>query len=218
MKTLFFSVLFGLVSFFSFAQMIYVDPMVTAAMIAHDANLKSEQNKTNNILSSIRTAETFVQTQLKTAHDLQMKVYKGLSEVSSLVNDAYYAKKIYENCQNLVNHSVAMAQFAVDYPQFAVFANKDAQEFRRRATMLTTETVATLTGGEFNLMNSGQRRELLRDIELQTSLLASGAWLMLYSMQRAKNVGFWKSLNPFAGYINQDRRIAQDIINRAKYL
>lgn len=205
-------------SYLSFSQAVYVDPVVASAMLVHDSNLKTSQNNTNSVLTSIRNAETMVQVQLQVAHNLQQKVYDGLSNVSSLLNDAYYVKSIYTNCERIISTSSQIAVFASQNPQFAIFANKHANEFKRRATLLTTETITTLTGGELNLMNSGQRRELVRDIHMQTSLLASTSYLMLFTMEKAKMNGFWNTLNPFSGHINRDRRIAQDIMNKAKGL
>jgi hypothetical protein len=202
----------------TYGQAIYTDPLVTGAIIAHDSNLKSEQNKTNNLLSQIRTAQATVTAQLQVAYELQNKIYKGLSEVSSLVSDAYYVKRTYENCQTIVNNAAEITTFITRNPQYAVFAKPEVNEFKNRTVLLTAEVTTTLTGGQFNLMNSGQRRELVRNIEMETALLASTSWLMLYSMKRAKDVGFWKSINPFSSYVNRDRQIARDIINQAKYL
>lgn len=207
-----------LIPLLTYGQAIYVDPMVTGAITLHDSNLKSEQNKTNNLLSQIRTAQSTVTAQLQVAYELQNKIYKGLSEVSSLVSDAYYVKRTYTNCQTIVNNAAEITTFITSNPQYAVFARPEVNEFKNRTVLLTAEVTATLTGGQFNLMNSGQRRELVRNIEMETALLASTSWLMLYSMKRAKNVGFWKSINPFSSYVNRDRQIARDIINQAKYL
>lgn len=202
----------------SFGQAIYVDPMVTSAIVVHDSNLKSQQNKTNNILTQIRNAEATVTAQLQVAYNLQEKVYKGLTEVSSLVNDVYYVKKTYENCQAIVKNATDITVFAAQNPQYTIFARDEAKEFKRRTLLLSAEVTTTLTGGQFNMMNAGQRRELIRNVEMETTLLASTSWMMLYSMKRAKAVGFWRSINPFNGFINRDRQIAQDIISQAKYM
>ena len=217
-KTIILLSIIAFVPVYSFGQAIYVDPMVTGAIVAHDSNLKSQQNKTNNILTQIKNAEATVTAQLQVAYNLQNKIYKGLTEVSSLVNDAYYVKKTYENCQSIVTNATDITAFAAKNPQFTIFARDEAKEFKRRTLLLSAEVTTTLTGGQFNMMNAGQRRELIRNIELETSLLASTSWMMLYSMQRAKAVGFWRSINPFAGFVNRDRQIAQDIISQSKYM
>lgn len=200
------------------AQTVYIDPAVAGAISVTGNSLKSEQNSTNNVLTQIKTAQLAVSTQLAAANRLQEKVYKGLSEVSSALNDAFVVKQIYENTTRIVEKSAEIATFAAQNPEYAYFARKEADNFKKRCISLTTEVAQTLTGGEFNLMSSGQRRELLRNIQTQTSLLASHAWLILYSMQRAKTIGFWKAINPFQDWLNKDQRIAQDIIRRSKFL
>lgn len=201
-----------------YSQAIYVDPAVTAATTLHATQIDNEQKKTNNILTQIKTAEVTINAQLAEANKLQQKIYDGLSNVSSLLNDAFTVKQIYEDTEMIVKRVGLITQFAAKNPQFSVFALKEAKEFKRRCLLLSADVTSTLTGGKFNLMNAGQRRELLRDIRTQTSLLASHAWLILFSMEQAKRIGFWKALNPFQKWVNRDSKIAKDIINRSKYL
>jgi hypothetical protein len=35
-------------------------------------------------------------------------------------------------------------------------------------------------------------------------------------LEKANRLGFWNSINPFAGYINTDKAIVDDIMNRYK--
>lgn len=200
------------------AQTVYIDPLVAGAISSTGSSLKSQQNNTNNVLTQIKTAQLAVSAQLAAANKLQEKVYKGLSEVSSALNDAFVVKQIFENTTTIVKKSSEIVAFAAQNPQYAYFARKEADLFKKRCISLTTEVTQTLTGGKFNLMSSGQRRELLRNIQTQTSLLASHAWLILYSMQRAKTIGFWKAINPFGDWVNKDDKIAKDIIRRSKFL
>ena len=199
-------------------QTIYMDPVVSAATIAQSESLKKEQQNTNNILNQIKVAETAVNQQLAVANELHQKVYKGLSEVSGLVNDAFTVKQIYENCNNIINKSAEITTFASKNPQFAVFAYKEVSEFKRRVLLLSADVSSTLTGGQFNLMNAGQRRALLNDVRVQTSLLSSQAWMILHSMKQAKNIGFWRAINPFQSWYNRDAIIARDIINRSRFV
>lgn len=200
------------------AQVAYVDPAVAGAISISSQTLRSEQNKTNNLLTQIKTAQMAVNAQLAAAQRLQDKIYKGLSEVSGALNDAFVVKQIYENTTKIVEKSAEITAFAARNPQYAYFARKEATNFRNRLVSLTAEVTQALTGGEFNLMSAGQRRELLRNIQTQTSLLAGHAWYMLYTMERAKTIGFWKAINPFATWVNTDQRMASDIIRRSKFL
>lgn len=200
------------------SQTIYMDPSVTTALSIGNSNLKSTQDNTNNKLSQIKTAQLAVAAQLEAANQLQQKVYNGLTQVSSLLNDAYSVKRIYENNKRLLDYSAKIVEFGASSPEYLIFALTGTTEFKRRMLLLTTEVTTVLTGGEFNMMNAGQRRQLIRTIEIETALLAGQAWYILYTMKRAKDLGFWRSINPFQGWINTDSRIAKDIINRSKFL
>lgn len=200
------------------SQTIYMDPTVAAILSYNNNTLKKSQDDTNNKLGQIRTAQLAVAAQLEAANQLQQKIYKGLTEVSSLLNDAYSVKKIINNNKLLLEYSGQIVEFASDSPEFSVFAISETTEFKRRMLLLTTEVTTILTGGEFNMMNSGQRRQLIRNVEIETALLAGQAWHILFTMKRAKHIGFWRAINPFQGWIDTDKRIARDIINRSKFL
>lgn len=199
-------------------QTIYMDPAVSTILSINNTSLKNTQNETNNKLSDIRMAQLAVTAQLEAANRLQEKIYKGLTEVSSLLNDAYSVKKIINNNKLLLDYSGQIVEFAADSPEFSVFAISETSEFKRRMLLLTTEVTTILTGGEVNMMNAGQRRQLIRHIEIETALLAGQAWHILFTLKRAKHIGFWRAINPFQGWIDSDKRIAKDIINRSKFL
>lgn len=200
------------------SQTIYVDILTAPTMIAEGEILKRQQEKTNGNLNKIQQAELLVYTQIQKANNLQEKVVKGLTEVSSLLNDAYTVKDIYGSLELLLKYSRDISRFASNYPQFAVFAVPAVSSFNKRITKLSIEVGNILTSGENNMMNAGQRRELLNDLSIETRLLASEAWSILFSMEQAKNIGFWNAINPFRSWVNQDASIMQDIINRSKYL
>jgi hypothetical protein len=67
-------------------------------------------------------------------------------------------------------------------------------------------------------MDSGERAKLLNRIRTELMILRGVAYGMQRTMFWAKQRGILNSLNPYAGYINIDKRIADDIIRNAKYL
>jgi hypothetical protein len=44
------------------------------------------------------------------------------------------------------------------------------------------------------------------------------SWLLAIKLrlEKANRLGFWNSINPFAGYINTDKGIVENIMNRYK--
>lgn len=218
MKTLVLLTVLFLVGNVGFAQ-IYVDPTTAAAMAIHSSTINSQMNKTNDNLTLIQRGQLTVTGQLVVVNDLQQQIYKGLSEVSSAVRSLLAIQDIAEISMDIVgdvNKAVALAQ---SNPALLLFAESGAREFKRRGTALAAEVSSfVLQGGVNNLMDSGERAKLLNRIRTELMILRGVAYGMRRTMFWAKQRGILNSLNPYAGYINIDNQIADDIIRNAKHL
>lgn len=198
---------------------IYVDPSVAAATSAHAGVINGQLNTTNNNLTLIQRGQLAVTGQLVIVNDLQDKIYKGLSEVSAVVRNLLAIKDISEISADIVRDVNKAMDIAGSNPVLLLFAEEGAREFKTRATSLATEVASFVTrGGTENLMDSGERAKLLNRIVTEMTILRGVAYGMYRSMYWAKQRGILNSLNPYAGFINLDKRIAEDIIRNAKYL
>lgn len=198
---------------------IYVDPAVAAATGAHAAVINGQLNTTNNNLTLIQRGQLAVTGQLVIVNDLQDKIYKGLSEVSAVVRNLLAIKDIAEICSDIVRDVNKALNIAGNNPVLLLFAEQGAREFKTRATALGTEVGTFVTrGGKDNLMDSGERAKLLNRIVNELTILRGVAYGMYRTMYLAKQRGILNSLNPYAGFINIDKRIADDIVRNAKYL
>ncbi|KQB99865.1 hypothetical protein [Pedobacter sp. Hv1] len=201
-----------------FAQ-IYIDPTTAGAMAAHSGIINNQLNSTNNNLTLIQRGQLAVTGQLVIVNDLQQQIYRGLSEVSGAVRSLLAINDIAEISIDIVsdvNKAVALAQ---DNPALLLFAENGAREFKRRGTALAAEVSSfVLQGGINNLMDSGERAKLLGRIRTELMILRGVAYGMHRTMFWAKQRGILNSLNPYAGYLNIDKQIADDIIRNAKYL
>ncbi|MDO7743958.1 MAG: hypothetical protein MUP99_09300, partial [Pedobacter sp.] len=104
-------------------------------------------------------------------------------------------------------------------PVLLLFAEGGAREFKSRSITLAAEVSSfVLSGGVNNLMDAGERARLLGRIVTELTILRGVAYGMHRSMYWAKQRGILNSLNPYSGFINIDKRIADDIIRNAKYL
>ncbi|WP_237235524.1 hypothetical protein [Sphingobacterium mizutaii] len=157
--------------------------------------------------------------QLVIVNDLQDKIYKGLSEVSAVVRNLLAIKDISEISTDIVRDVNKAMDLAGSNPVLILFAEEGAREFKSRATALAAEVTSFVTrGGGQNLMDSGERAKLLNRIVTEMTILRGVAYGMYRSMYWAKQRGILNSLNPYAGFINLDKRIADDIIRNTKYL
>lgn len=201
-----------------FAQ-IYIDPTTAGAMAVHSGIINGQLNNTNDNLTLIQKGQLAVTGQLVIVNDLQQQIYRGLSEVSSAVRSLLAINDIAEISVDIVtdvNKAVVLAQ---TNPALLLFAEGGAREFKRRGTALAAEVSSfVLQGGVNNLMDSGERAKLLGRIRTELMILRGVAYGMHRSMFWAKQRGILNSLNPYAGYFNIDKQIADDIIRNAKYL
>lgn len=218
MRTLFLFIALLLLETRLHAQ-IYIDPAVAAATGAHAGVINGQLNTTNNNLTLIQRGQLAVTGQLVIVNDLQDKIYKGLSEVSAVVRNLLAIKDISEISTDIVRDVNKAMDLAGSNPVLILFAEEGAREFKSRATALATEVTSFVTrGGGQNLMDSGERANLLNRIVTEMTILRGVAYGMYRSMYWAKQRGILNSLNPYAGFINLDKHIADDIIRNAKYL
>lgn len=220
MKTLIFLLLFSACSISQIlAQAVYVDPTTAAAMAVHSGIINGQLNTTNNKLTLIQTGQLAVTGQLTAVNALQKDIYKGLSQVSSVMTNLLAIKDIAEISSDIVTDVNKAASLAQSDPVLLLFAQQGATEFKTRATALAAEvSTFVLQGGQSNLMDSGERAKLLNRIVNELSITRGVAYGMYRTMYYAKMRGILNSLNPYAGFINIDRQIGDNILQNRKTL
>lgn len=211
-----FSLLFLGFGSFAFAQNTYIDPTVTAAMILYSENLKAKQNEVIDETSKLKDAQTWVGTQMVAANDIQNKILKGLKEVSGTLQNGLQVQEIYSELNKCYNYSSQVVQLASAHPEYAIFGVKASQKTYEQSLKIVTDVSDLMTSGDLNLATAGDRYKLLHNISGNVKNLK--LWLLAIKMrlEKANRLGFWNSINPFAGYINTDKAIVENIMDRYK--
>jgi len=202
----------------AFAQEIVVDPATSAAIVVNSAVINGQLNTTNNNLSAIQKGQLAVTGQLVIVNDLQNKIYTGLSQVASVINNLTSIKEIAGCGTDIVNDVGQAITIAKSDPVLLLFAEEGAREFQTRAVTLAADVSAFVLKGGNNLMDAGERGKLLNHIESEMQILRGIAYGMGRAMYWAKMRGIWASLNPWSEWKNMDVQIANDVLNNAKYL
>jgi hypothetical protein len=201
------------------AQTLTVDPAVSAAIAVNAGVINGQLNTTNNKLDLIQKGQLAVTGQLVIVNNLQNKIYQGLSQVASVINNLTTIKEIAECGTDIVNDVEASVTLAKSDPVLLLFAEQGARDFETRAATLAADVSAfVLKGGKGNLMDSGERGKLLNHIADEMRILRGIAYGMDRAMYWAKINGIFRSLNPWAEWQNEDVRIANDVLTNAKYL
>ena len=199
-----------------FAQNTYIDPTVTAAMILYSENLKAKQNEVIEETSKLKQAQTWVGTQMAAANEIQNKILKGLSEVSGTLQNGIQVKEIYNELNKCYKYSSDVVELASKHPQYAIFGIKASQKTYEQGIKIVTDVSDILSSGELNLATAGDRYKLLHNISENVKNLKLWLLAIKLRLEKANRLGFWNSINPFAGYINTDKAIVENIMNRYK--
>lgn len=211
--------LFLFLSVSAFGQAIYVDPAVSGATAAHSAVINSQLKATNERLTLIERGQLAITGNLTIVNAMQDKIYKGLSEVSSILTNLSNVQEIARMANAISGDLSDVMDLAGENPALLLFAERNAVLFQQRATSLALEVSSfVLKGGENNLMDAGERSKLINQILTEMVILRSYTYGMYRAMYFAQMKGFVKALNPFQGYINVDVHLAQDIARKAKTL
>lgn len=210
-KILLYCILF-LTSQQTWAQRVYLDPTVTAAMTLYSIQLDNAQEETIEEQSRLQQAQTWVAGKLAVANHIQDKIYRGLSEVSGTLTNGLQVQQIYAQLNRCTQYSQDIADLTATHPRFAVFGAQAIQKSYEQAIKIGTEASQMLEGGELNLATAGDRYKLLKNVLDNVVMLK--IWLLQtkLNIQRAARLGFWQSINPFQTYINTDLDIVENIM------
>ncbi|MEH3115745.1 hypothetical protein [Pedobacter terrae] len=201
------------------AQTLYVDPVTAAAMAGHSGIINRQLDRTNNNLSLISRGQLLITGQLVVVNDMQDRIYRGLTEVSAILNNLMSVKEITDIGLDIVRDVEKAVEIGKSNPVLLLFAEQNAREFKTRAVRLGSEVGAfVLRGGRDNLMDAGERSKLLNHIASEMRILRGTSYGMHRAMYWAKMRGIFASLNPWSGWVNMDVRIANEILSGAKYL
>lgn len=205
------------VSAMSYGQTIYFDPAVSGMLYGYSESLKNGQNKITDEQSRLQKAQTFVASQVKLVNDVQEKIFKGLSEVSTTLSNGIQVKNIFLEIKNCQEYSSKIGELVRKQPQYAVFGAKASQKVYEEVIKISSEVNSIIQAGGKNLMTAGDRYRLLDSVE--SKIITLKIWLATIktNLEFAQMVGFWKSINPFQGYVNTDKDIIQNIMQKYKH-
>lgn len=209
-----------LLPFFStigFAQNTYIDVTTSLALNMYANNLESEQNKTIEQQTKLQQAQAWVSTQMVVANDIQNKVLKGLREVSGTLSNGIQMKNILTSLQNSYKYTGDILNIVSAHPQYSIFGVKSSEKVYLTAADIVTEYSDILAGGDLNLATAGDRSKLLTQTLQKVMMLEMWILDVKLRLERAIRIGFWKSANPFQGYVDTDKSIVDNIMNQYKW-
>ena len=199
------------------AQNTYIDVVTTAALKLYSDNLKNQQNKTAQEQTKLQKAQAWVGSQMSVANSIQDKILKGLSEVSRTLTNGLQVKEIYEDLKDCTMYSSEISKLVRENPEYAIFGAKATETTYKKVLKMSSEVSELLKSGELNLATAGDRYKVIYEISSKVKMLKVWLATIMLNIERAKRLGFWRAINPFQGYINTDKDIVRNIMDRYKH-
>jgi len=217
MKVKLFNLILLLLPCIGSAQKIYMDPVTAGAMAGYAVTLKGGHERAEKEQDKLQKAQTFISAQVTLVKKVQDKVYKGLSEAGGTIQNAIQVKNIGEETKQCVEYSKSISQLVERHPQYAIFGAKATQRCYEQTLKIANEMSNILADGETNLATAGDRYRVLDNIEHQVRMLKIYLISVQLALENAEYAGFWRSINPFQGYIDTDKDIIQNIMQKFKH-
>ena len=217
MKVKLFNLILLFLPYIGSAQKIYMDPVTAGAMVGYAVILKGGHERAEKEQDKLQKAQTFISAQVTLVKKVQDKVYKGLSEAGGTIQNAIQVKNIGEETKQCVEYSKSISQLVERHPQYAIFGAKATQRCYEQTLKIANEMSNILADGETNLATAGDRYRVLDNIEHQVRMLKIYLISVQLALENAEYAGFWRSINPFQGYIDTDKDIIQNIMQKFKH-
>ncbi|KQC00054.1 hypothetical protein AQF98_15225 [Pedobacter sp. Hv1] len=179
-----------------------------AAENTHNSYLKTIQNRLDDININVSSV-VMVQT----------LIHSSLTQINRALKSGIAIAQIGEISSEIIEESNAMVSMASSEPYLLLFAEDVARQMKTRGVNLVSEVSAfVLKEGSNVLMDYEKRDALLRKIILELKVMRALCYGMGRSMYWAKTNGILKTAYPYRGFINQDTRMADEIIRNFKLL
>lgn len=121
--------------------------------------------------------------------------------------------------KQIINYQGQIIALAEKNPAIIALGYQTEIEFAEKAESLIGYVAGlTLSIGDVNQMKASDRKMLFDYVIRQLSLIQELAGNMLNLLQYNNLAAVLRALNPFQTFIDQDKSIARDIIQNAKYL
>lgn len=119
----------------------------------------------------------------------------------------------------IIEYQKNILQLAGNNPLLLAMAYHTEVDFADKAYMLSRYLYAlAISIGDLNQMKASDRKLLFSHVLNELRLLAGAARGLLVNMSYARSKILMASINPFAGFINRDRELVNDILSKFRLI
>ena len=172
----------------------------------------SEQYHISELQSTKKSVDD-ISTNLSGVVLVQGVIHNSLTQVDHALKSSRAVLYVYRITEDIYNLSMQLFRQAQQQPWLLLFAQDISSSLKDRSVRLALEVSDfILKEGDNIIMDHEKRDFLIRKITLELQVIRALIFSIHRSMQWTKINGMYRTLNPYADFINTDRQKAQQII------
>ena len=199
-------------------QIVITDKLLSQITVNHGVRLGSEHvfldsyEKQNELYNEIKnkTAQVIA---------IQEYIYQQLKNVNSALTQSKKLIYLYQYVGKIVSNSNRMLDLSIQHPEYAVLVSKYYSAIGEQVLKLQQEVSADILNENKDfLMDAMDREMLLEKVFTRVRNINGNILYIILRLENAKKIPYLYQVPVLRNYINVDRAIVGDIIQKYKYI
>jgi len=199
-------------------QIVINDKLLSQITLNHGVRLASEQafldsyEKQKEMYDDINNKTTQIIA-------IQEYIYQQLKNVNSALSQSKKLIYLYQYLGKIVTNSNKMLDLSAQHPEYAVLVSKYYTEIGKQVIKLQQEvTQDVLNEDKDFLMDAMDREMLIEKVFIRVRNINGNILYIILRLQNAKKIPYLFQVPVLRNYLNVDKAIVGDIIQKYKYL
>lgn len=185
-------------------------------LVAESKSENSKQNEARNRQSVTTANEEVNRSQMSKLKTKYRELQNRFKAVGLAIDAAQIGIEAIPVVNEIIRQQSIIYQLAADNPLLIVLAYQAEEDLANRASLLMNFIYGiALSIGDINQMKSSDRKTLFSHVLNELKRIEGASKGLAVAMQYASRP---KSLNPFADFVNEDKRLVNDILRNAAIL
>lgn len=191
-----------------------VHQLISQSKSEHKQQVKARNNQATVTVNE--QANLTLLTRMKNVYRTLQSRYNTLGTAINIANIGIYATPA---VRQIVRNQAEIIRLVEDHPALAALGYQTEIEFVEKAQgLIGYVTGLTLSFGDVNQMKASDRKLLFDYVLMQLSEIQELSGNLVNTLTYSSLNSLLRSVNPFQDYIDQDKSVAESIIQNAKYL
>jgi len=199
-------------------QIVINDKLLEQITVNHGVRLASEQTFLD---SYEKQRELYDDINKKTTQiiAIQEYIYQQLKNVNSALSQSKKLIYLYQYLGKIVTNSKKMLDLTISHPEYAILVSKYYVEIGKQTLKIQQEvTTEILHEDKDYLMDAMDREMLIEKIFIRVRNINGNILYIIMRLENAKKIPYLYQVPVLRNYINIDRVIVGDIIQKYKYI